>query len=207
MEVEHSSVFFQSYYPWILHSAWSILPCFRYLLIEYACTLLAAFSLATFGPTPAALAAFAFCTALLAISAIDLKSKLLPDMLTLPLLWAGLLVNLHAVFSPLNAAVIGAAAGYILLWIVQKLFKLVRGVEGIGYGDLKLFSAIGAWFGWSSLFQVILVATLCSSIIGLEAILSKRMRLEDPLPFGPFLSGSAVLKLFGVASLYPLIGS
>ncbi|CBW73855.1 Type 4 prepilin peptidase pilD [Mycetohabitans rhizoxinica HKI 454] len=178
----------------------------RYPLIESACALFAALSLAAFGPTPTALIAFAFCAALLAMSAIDLETKLLPDSLTLPLLWAGLLINLHAVFAPLDAAVIGAAAGYLSLWAVYWLFKLVRGAEGIGYGDFKLFAAIGAWFGWSPLLQVILVASVCGAIVGLGATLAKRMRLEEPLPFGPFLAGAAVLTLFGGTPLYRLLG-
>ncbi|WP_237574993.1 A24 family peptidase [Mycetohabitans sp. B8] len=178
----------------------------RYPLIESACALFSALSLTAFGPTPTALIAFAFCAALLAMSAIDLETKLLPDSLTLPLLWAGLLINLQAVFVPLDAAVIGAAGGYVSLWAVYWLFKLVRGAEGIGYGDFKLLAAIGAWFGWGSLLQVILVASVCGAIVGLGATLAKRMRVEEPLPFGPFLAGAAVLTLFGGTPLYRLLG-
>lgn len=178
----------------------------RYPLIELGGALLAALSLAAFGPTPTALAAFAFCAALLAMSAIDWATKLLPDGLTLPLLWAGLLVNLHGTFATLNAAVIGAAAGYLSLWTIYWLFKLVRNAEGIGYGDFKLFAAIGAWFGWSPLLHVILVASLCGAAVGVGATLAKRMRLEETLPFGPFLSGAAVLTLFWGTPFYRLFG-
>ncbi|KAG0194110.1 hypothetical protein DFQ28_001246 [Apophysomyces sp. BC1034] len=178
----------------------------RYPLIELSSALLAALSLTAFGATPTALIAFGFCAALLAMSAIDLATKLLPDSLTLPLLWAGLLVNLHAVFSTLDAAVIGTVAGYLSLWTVYWLFKFVRGVKGIGYGDIKLFAAIGAWFGWNALLQVILIASVCGATVGVGATLAKRMRLEEPLPFGPFLAGAAMLTLFFGTPFYRLLG-
>jgi leader peptidase (prepilin peptidase)/N-methyltransferase len=178
----------------------------RYPLIEAASAVFAALSLAAFGPTFAALAAFGFCAALLAMSAIDLATRLLPDSLTLPLLWAGLLINLNGTFATLDAAVIGAAAGYLSLWSVYWLFKLVRGVEGMGYGDFKLLAAIGAWLGWSALLQVILVASVSGAIVGVGATLAKRMRLEEPLPFGPFLALAGILTLFFGAPLYRLIG-
>ncbi|UDG82211.1 Type 4 prepilin-like proteins leader peptide-processing enzyme [Candidatus Vallotia cooleyia] len=178
-----------------------------HLFMILTCPVLAALSLKAFGYTLTALIAFAFCAAILGMSAIDLETKLLPDALTLPLLWAGLLINLHSVFVPLDAAVIGAVTGYISLWTVCWLFKLVcGGVEGIGYGDFKLFSAIGAWLGWNSLLQVILIASVCGLIVGLSATLAKRMRLTEPLPFGPFLGVAAVLTLFCGTPLYRLLG-
>lgn len=178
----------------------------RYPLIEAASAVFAALSLAAFGPTFTALAAFGLCAALLAMSAIDLATRLLPDSLTLPLLWAGLLVNLNGTFATLDAAVVGAAAGYLSLWTVYWLFKLVRGTEGMGYGDFKLLAAIGAWFGWSALLQVILIASVSGAIVGVGATLARRMRLEEPLPFGPFLAGAAVITLFFGVPLYRLIG-
>jgi leader peptidase (prepilin peptidase)/N-methyltransferase len=178
----------------------------RYPLLELATALCATLSLWAFGPTVAALAAFGFCAATLAMSAIDLDTRLLPDSLTLPLLWAGLLLNLQPAFATLDQAVIGAVAGYLSLWLVHWIFRLVRGRDGMGYGDFKLLAAIGAWLGWVALPQVLLLASVTGAIAGLTAAWTRRMRLEEPLPFGPFLSGAAAFTLFCGEPLYRWIG-
>ncbi|XDJ36269.1 MAG: A24 family peptidase [Burkholderia sp.] len=167
----------------------------RYPLVELSSGLLAVASLAVFGPGPAALAVFGLCAMLLAISLIDINTGYLPDSITLPLLWGGLLINLWDKFVDLREAVIGVIAGYLFLWCVFWLFKLLRRIDGIGYGDLKLLAALGAWLGWIALPQVLLIAALSSVAVGLVAMCCGRMRYEEPLPFGPFLALGGILTL------------
>ncbi|PCE29408.1 prepilin peptidase [Burkholderia ubonensis] len=178
----------------------------RYPLIELAGALLAAGSLAAFGPTMAALAAFGLCAALLAMSAIDIQTGYLPDSMTLPLLWAGLALNLGGTFASLRAAVIGAMAGYLFLWSIYWLFRWLRGIEGIGFGDLKLLAALGAWMGWAALPQVVLFAAVTGAIVGLVATWRGRMRFEEPIPFGPFLAAGGAATLFFGTPFYSALG-
>ncbi|MFC4702493.1 MULTISPECIES: prepilin peptidase [Paraburkholderia] len=174
----------------------------RYPLIELAGAACAAAALLAFGPTGKALAAFALCASLIATSAIDLEHQLLPDAITLPLIWAGLLVNLAGTFADLHAAVIGAMAGYLALWCVYWLFRLLRGIEGMGHGDFKLLAALGAWLGWAALPQIVVIAAVTGAVVGLAATLSGRMRFEEPLPFGPYLAVGALVTLFVGTPLY-----
>ncbi|MBB3004489.1 MAG: A24 family peptidase [Paraburkholderia tropica] len=174
----------------------------RYPAIEIASAACAAGALLAFGPSGKALAAFVLCASLIAMSAIDLEHQLLPDALTLPLVWAGLLVNLAETFTDLHAAVIGAVAGYLALWCVYWLFRLLRGVEGMGHGDFKLLAALGAWLGWSALPQIVVIAAVAGAIVGLVATASGRMRFEEPLPFGPYLAAGALVTLFAGTPLY-----
>jgi leader peptidase (prepilin peptidase)/N-methyltransferase len=142
---------------------------------------------------------------LLALTMIDIDTQLLPDDLTLPLLWAGLAVNLGGLFAPLRDAVIGAAAGYLSLWTIYWLFKLIRGKEGMGYGDFKLLAALGAWLGWPMLPQIVLVSSVLGAIGGIAAMALKGRDRAAPLPFGPWLAGAgAVAMFFGqqINSLY-----
>ncbi|KVN42558.1 peptidase A24 [Burkholderia pyrrocinia] len=178
----------------------------RYPLIELAGALLAAGSLAAFGPTVAALAAFGLCAALLAMSAIDIQTGYLPDSMTLPLLWAGLALNLGGTFASLRAAVVGAMAGYLFLWSIYWLFRWLRGIEGIGFGDLKLLAALGAWMGWAALPQVVLFAAVTGAIVGLAATWRGRMRFEEPIPFGPFLAAGGAATLFFGTPFYSALG-
>jgi leader peptidase (prepilin peptidase) / N-methyltransferase len=179
----------------------------RYPLTELVTALFASLSLFAFGPTLIALAAFGLCAALLAASLIDFDTRYLPDMLTLPLLWAGLIVNLgDTAFVPLHEAVVGAIAGYLFLWCVYWLFRLVRGVEGMGYGDFKLLGALVAWLGWQALPQVVLVSAVAGAIFGLAATGIGKMRFEEPLPFGPFLAAGGVITLFFGTPLYAMFG-
>nr|WP_322062359.1 A24 family peptidase [Paraburkholderia sp. J63] len=174
----------------------------RYPLIELAGAACAASALLAFGPTGKALAAFALCATLIATSAIDLEHQLLPDAITLPLIWAGLLVNFAETFTDLHAAVIGAVAGYLALWSVYWLFRLLRGVEGMGHGDFKLLAALGAWLGWAALPQIVVIAAVTGAVVGLAATLSGRMRFEEPLPFGPYLAAGALVTLFAGTPIY-----
>jgi leader peptidase (prepilin peptidase)/N-methyltransferase len=178
----------------------------RYPVLEIASAAFAASALALFGPTLMALAAFGLCAALLAMSAIDIDTHLLPDSMTLPLLWAGLIVNFNGMFASLHDAVLGAIFGYLGLWVVYWLFRLLRGVEGMGYGDFKLLAALGAWLGWAALPQIVLIAAVAGAVIGLAATWRGRMRFEEPLPFGPFLAAGGALTLFVGTPLYLALG-
>ena len=126
---------------------------------------------------------------------IDLDTQLLPDDLTYPLLWLGLLVNVKGLFVPLQDAVLGAAAGYMVLWTVYWVFKLVRGKEGMGYGDFKLLAALGAWMGWQMLPAIILLSAGVGSVIGIAIIIASRMGFDHKIPFGPYLAGAGLVAL------------
>ncbi|WP_277186972.1 A24 family peptidase [Caballeronia sp. BR00000012568055] len=179
----------------------------RYPLIELATGALAALSLFTFGPTWLALSSFGLCATLLAAGLIDYDTRYLPDVLTLPLLWAGLIVNFgYGGFATLQDAVAGAIAGYLFLWCVYWLFKLARGVEGMGYGDFKLLAALGAWLGWASLAQVVLISAVAGALAGIIATWRGRMKFEEPLPFGPFLAAGGAITLYLGTPLYSLFG-
>lgn len=167
----------------------------RYPVVELSTAVLFALCVLTLGPGTAALAGMGLCAALLALAFIDADTTLLPDDITLPLLWAGLLVNLFGVFTSLSAAVIGAMAGYLSLWLVYWGFRLVTGKEGMGFGDFKLLAAIGAWFGWQALPLVILLSSVVGVIIGGGLMLTGRAQRGQALPFGPYLAGAGVLAL------------
>jgi len=178
----------------------------RYPLLEIASAAFAASALAVFGPTMMALAAFGLCATLLAMSAVDIDTHLLPDSMTLPLLWAGIIVNFNGMFTNLHDAVLGAIFGYLALWAVHWVFRLVRGVEGMGYGDFKLLAALGAWLGWAALPQIVLIAAVAGAVVGLVATWRGRMRFKEPLPFGPFLAAGGALTLFVGTPLYLALG-
>ena len=167
----------------------------RYPVVEVFAAVLALDTAYVFGPTWQTVAALGFAWTLLALTLIDLDHKLLPDSLTLPLLWAGLLVNLPELFAPLSSSVIGAAAGYLALWSVYKLFKLVTGKEGMGYGDFKLLAAIGAWLGWQLLPVVILLSALVGSVVGIALIVFGGRSSQTAIPFGPYLAAAGLIAL------------
>jgi leader peptidase (prepilin peptidase)/N-methyltransferase len=148
-----------------------------------------------FGPSIQALAALALTWVLVAASGIDFRTTLLPDQLTLPLLWLGLLLNLYGVFVPLEDAVIGAAAGYLSLWSVYWLFKLLTGKEGMGYGDFKLLAALGAWMGWQYLGVIIFLSAVVGAIVGVASIVLRGRDRQVPMPFGPFLAMAGWIAL------------
>ncbi|VCU70037.1 Type 4 prepilin-like proteins leader peptide-processing enzyme [Pigmentiphaga humi] len=169
----------------------------HYPAVELATAALFAACVAVLGVGWPALAAMAFCAACVALAVIDLQTSLLPDDLTLPLLWAGLFVNLWGVFAPLAAAVVGAIAGYGVLWAVYWAFRLATGKEGMGYGDFKLLAAIGAWLGWQSLPLVMVAASLAGLLAAGALLLTGRMRRGETMPFGPCLAAAGIMGLLG----------
>ncbi|HEY9210019.1 MAG TPA: A24 family peptidase [Methylotenera sp.] len=168
----------------------------RYPLVETLTGALIGLTSWQFGYTTVTLFAWVFVFALIALTFIDFDTQLLPDDITLPLLWLGLLFNLNSGFTDLKSAVIGAMAGYLVLWSVFWLFKLIRGKEGMGYGDFKLLAAIGAWFGWQLLPAVILLSSTLGAIIGIALIVLTKRSKEVPIPFGPFLAIGGIAALF-----------
>lgn len=168
----------------------------RYPAVELLTGVLAACIAWRFGTGFAGLAALLFAFLLIALTFIDADTQLLPDDLTLPLLWCGLLVNVDGTFVPLNEAVIGAVAGYLSLWSVYWLFKLATGKEGMGYGDFKLLAALGAWLGWKMLPIIILLSSLVGAVVGIALILLARHKRENPIPFGPYLAAAGLIALF-----------
>ncbi|GGB36972.1 type 4 prepilin-like proteins leader peptide-processing enzyme [Oceanisphaera marina] len=160
----------------------------RYPLIELSAAALSAFAIWRFGASPQLLAALIFSWALLCMTMIDIDHLLLPDNLTLPLLWLGLLLNIDTLFVSLQDAVLGAAIGYGVLWSLYWVFKLATGKEGMGYGDFKLLAALGAWFGWQAVLPILLLSSVAGSILGLSLMASKRLSAERALPFGPALA-------------------
>jgi leader peptidase (prepilin peptidase)/N-methyltransferase len=168
----------------------------RYPVVELATALLSAYIAWRFGFTAKAGAALVFAWALIALAFIDLDTFFLPDDITLPLAWAGLLANLFGLFTDLPSAVIGAVAGYLTLWTVYWLFKWATGKEGMGYGDFKLLAAIGAWLGWQALPVVVLLSSFVGAVIGIALLAATRRDRNVPLPFGPYLVVAALIALF-----------
>ena len=160
----------------------------RYPLVELLTALLSLVVAATFAPGWGLLAALLLTWVLVALTFIDLDKMLLPDQLTLPLLWGGLLFNLAGGLVPLADAVIGAMAGYLVLWSLYWAFKLLTGKEGMGYGDFKLLAALGAWLGWQALPIVLLLSSLVGAFIGIGLILLRNHHQNKPIPFGPYLA-------------------
>ena len=168
----------------------------RYPLVEAATGLLFAFAAIKFGPGVKAAGAMLFLAAAIALTFIDFDTQLLPDDITLPLLWGGLLLNVFGTYTDLTSAVIGAAAGYLSLWSVYWLFKLATGKEGMGHGDFKLLAAIGAWLGWQVLPLTILLSSLVGAVVGIVLIVLARHGRNVPIPFGPYLAAAGVIALF-----------
>ena len=173
----------------------------RYPVVEALCALLSAFVGWHFGAGWAAVGGLFFVWALLALTFIDFDTQLLPDDITLPLMWLGLLFNLNNIFVDLPSAVVGAIAGYLTLWGVYWLFKLITGKEGMGYGDFKLLAAIGAWLGWKMLPLVILLSSLVGAVVGITLMIVLRRGRNIPIPFGPYLAGGGLIALFWGPSL------
>lgn len=159
----------------------------RYPFVELLSAVLTVVIILHFGVHVASVAALLFTWSLIALAVIDYDRQILPDAITLPLLWLGLVFNLFDVFVPLHSAVVGAVVGYLSLWSVYQLFKLLTGKEGMGYGDFKLFAALGAWVGWHNLPLVILLASFLGATIGIVFIVFYGRNRHLPIPFGPFL--------------------
>ena len=178
----------------------------RYPFIELLTGALTIAAVLRFGVTPTAAAACLLIWPLIALTFIDFDTQLLPDTITLPLMWSGLLANV-AGFVPgvsLRDAVVGAIAGYIALWTIYWLFKLVRGKEGMGYGDFKLLAALGAWLGWQMLPLIVLLSSFVGAIIGIGLVVFKGRDHQIPLAFGPYLAIAGVIALFFGRSLISL---
>lgn len=180
----------------------------RYPLVELATGALFLFANWKWGATPGALAWCAFSAALLSLALIDWDTTLLPDDITLPLLWGGLIAaGLKWTSVPLSSALWGAVAGYLSLWLVYWAFKLITGKEGMGYGDFKLFAALGVWFGWPALIPIILMASVIGAAVGIALKFSTGLREGGYVPFGPFLAGAGLTAMiFGPESILHVIG-
>jgi leader peptidase (prepilin peptidase)/N-methyltransferase len=168
----------------------------RYPIVEAISCLLSAYAAWHFGFGLAGLAALLFVWAMIALTFIDFDTQLLPDDITLPLLWLGLLLNLNGAYTSLQNAVVGAVVGYLTLWSVYWLFKLATGKEGMGFGDFKLLAAIGAWLGWTLLPLVILLSSVVGAVIGIALIVFTKHGRNIPIPFGPYLAGGGLIALF-----------
>jgi leader peptidase (prepilin peptidase)/N-methyltransferase len=178
----------------------------RYPFTELLTGALTIAAVLRFGVTPTAAAACLLIWSLIALTFIDFDTQLLPDSITLPLLWSGLLANV-AGFVPgvsLRDAVVGAIAGYVALWTIYWLFKLVRGKEGMGYGDFKLLAALGAWLGWQMLPLIVLLSSFVGAIIGIGLVVFRGRDHQIPLAFGPYLAIAGVIALFFGRSLVSL---
>lgn len=167
----------------------------RYPSVELLTAVLSALVIWHLGSGIAGISGLILLWMLIAMSFIDLDTQLLPDELTLPLMWLGLLINLDGTFVPLRDAVIGAAAGYVFLWLVYWMFFAATGKEGIGYGDFKLLAALGAWMGWMLLPLIVLLSSVVGATVGLLMIAFKRHHRDSPIPFGPFLATAGLLAL------------
>lgn len=178
----------------------------RYPLVELFTGLLSAVAIWQLGFNAAGFGAVLLGFYLVALTGIDLDTQLLPDSMTLPLIWIGLLFNLSGTYATLNDAVIGAVAGYLILWTIYWLFKLTTGKEGMGYGDFKLLAALGAWFGWQALPAIILLSSLVGSVVGIALIVFARHGREVPIPFGPYLAGAGLLALYFRDTINGFIG-
>jgi leader peptidase (prepilin peptidase)/N-methyltransferase len=167
----------------------------RYPIVEAVTGLLSAVLVWHFGSGWLGLASLAFAYFLIAMTLIDYDTKTLPDDLTFPLLWLGLLVNLNGTIVPLRDAVIGAMAGYLSLWAVYWLFKLATGKEGMGYGDFKLLAALGAWMGWAMLPTIVILSSVVGAVVGISLIVFARRDRNNPIPFGPYLAAAGMIAL------------
>jgi leader peptidase (prepilin peptidase)/N-methyltransferase len=185
----------------------------QYPLVELVSGVLSAVIMWKFGLSWAAIAGLAFTWTLIALSGIDLRTQLLPDQLTLPLLWLGLVLALLPIFVGAPSAIIGAAIGYLSLWSVYWLFKLLTGKEGMGYGDFKLLAAMGAWMGPVSLLPIILLSSLIGALVGGSLIALRKHDRQLPMPFGPFIAAAGWLwfvagdtLLHGYLNMFNLTG-
>lgn len=167
----------------------------QYPVVESVTALLFVVTAWHFGPTPTGLTALLFTGILIAAAGIDARTTLLPDQITLPLLWFGLACNYFGLFTDLESAVIGAIAGYLSLWTIYHGYRLLTGKEGMGFGDFKLLAALGAWLGWQALPAILLLASMVGAIVGIGLILLRGRDRNIPIPFGPFLAAAGWLAL------------
>lgn len=167
----------------------------RYPIIELITGIMSALVIWQFGLSWQGVFALLFTWTLIALTVIDFDHQLLPDSLTLPLLWLGLLLSLSALYVDSHASIIGATVGYLLLWAIYWLFKLVTGKEGMGYGDFKLLAALGAWMGWQSIPLIVLLSSLVGAAVGISLILFRGRDRQLPIPFGPYLAAAGWIAM------------
>lgn len=168
----------------------------RYPIIEALTGLISGYVAYRYGPSWQTVGALIFIWSLIALTFIDFDTQWLPDDITLPLVWCGLLFNLQGVFTTIHSAIIGAVAGYLLLWTIYWSFKLLTHKEGMGYGDFKLLAAIGAWLGWQMLPLTILLSSVVGAVVGISLMLFAKHGRDVPIPFGPYLAGGGVIAMF-----------
>jgi leader peptidase (prepilin peptidase)/N-methyltransferase len=173
----------------------------RYPLVEAVSGALAAYAAWHFGATWQAVFALILLWSLLALTFIDFETYLLPDAITQPVLWLGLLLNSQGLFTSLESALIGAVAGYLSLWLVYHLFRLLTGKEGMGFGDFKLLAVLGAWLGWTMLPLIIVASSLVGALVGISLIVFAGRERAKPIPFGPYLAMGGIIALFWGADL------
>lgn len=167
----------------------------RYPLVELATGILTAAVAWRFGLTIEGLAAALMTWSLITLAVIDMDHQILPDRITLPLLWAGLMFSVWGLFTTPEAAIIGAISGYMSLWLVFQAFRLATGKEGMGFGDFKLLAVFGAWFGWQLLPQIVLVSSIVGALVGIGMMVIGRQERSQPIPFGPFLAVAGWIAL------------
>ena len=168
---------------------------FRYPLVELLTGILFAVTIWHFGPNLQGLTALFLTAMLVAMAGIDIDTQLLPDNMTIPLMWAGVLASFWSIHTDLVSSVIGAMAGYLILWSIYHLFRLLTGKEGMGYGDFKLLAALGAWMGWQMLPLTILLSSVVGAVVGLVLMGTGRMKRDKPMPFGPFIAAAGWIAL------------
>lgn len=168
---------------------------FRYPLVELTTAILFVVTIWHFGPNLQGLSALVLTAFLIALTGIDLDHQLLPDNMTQPLMWAGILLAFWSIHTDLFSSVTGAIAGYLSLWSIYHLFKLLTGKEGMGYGDFKLLAALGAWMGWQVLPLIVLLSSLVGAVVGLSLMVSGKLQRDKPMPFGPFLAVAGWIAL------------
>ncbi len=179
----------------------------RYPLVEAFTGIASVLVVHSFGFTWLSLAVLVLTWSLIVLSMIDFDHQLLPDDITLPILWLGLLINYFDLLTSLEDAVLGAMAGYLVLWLVYWIFKLATGKEGMGQGDFKLLAALGAWLGWQALPQIIFLSAIVGTIIGLSLILFRGRDKNIPIPFGPYLAGAGFIALLWGENVQQLYNS
>jgi leader peptidase (prepilin peptidase)/N-methyltransferase len=167
----------------------------RYPLVELLTAVLFVITIAHFGPDLQGASALLLTAFLIVSAGIDIDHQLLPDNLTLPLLWGGILLNYFSVHTDLASSVMGAIVGYLVLWTIYHLFRLLTGKEGMGYGDFKLLGALGAWMGWQMLPLVVLLSSVVGAAVGIVMLSSGRMKRDIPMPFGPYIAAAGWIAL------------
>ena len=180
----------------------------QYPLVEFSSALISILVVISYGVSLQSLMALVLIWSLIALAVIDLKTSLLPDSITLPLVWLGLLANNFGLFCSLQDSLMGAVFGYLSLWLVYQIFKLLTGKEGMGYGDFKLLALLGAWLGWQFLIPIVLLSSVSGSVIGVSLIWFKKLPRDTAIPFGPYLvSGGLICLLWSnhVKSLFNIV--